>query len=125
MKTIDKAVSAVQNQQRKLYRRADSAEHIKKNILEFRRALINRRMYIDVDTVSKSGMSRTLRLRYVENNRIYFVSESYYCLFGMNAKGRIDGCGMDMRFHAAYTFAQLTGDSKKNNEYANRVMHCG
>ena len=76
------------------------------------RALKNNKIYAKVDTVARSGMSRTITLGYIHKggfinlNRTLFAkiySDSGKMDLGRNGGGvRISGCGMDMLFEANY-----------------------
>lgn len=67
-----------------------------------RKALLNGRYYTGVEKVSSSGMSRVINIRYVDNNKLYGVSDEIYQLAGCDKNHRISGCGMDMLFAAQY-----------------------
>ena len=74
------------------------------NTLEaIKKALLNGRFYAGVQSVSSSGMSRIIKLKYIENNRLYHIdNELILKLAGCDKNGRIHGCGMDMLFAAQY-----------------------
>jgi hypothetical protein len=76
------------------------------------KAIKQGRMLNSIDTVSKSGMSRTLKFVSCEvlNNKGHF--RNYFTLFktlGYSPAGqrsnyfRVNGCGMDMVFHTNYS----------------------
>jgi len=66
-------------------------------------ALLKGKYYTRVDTVSKSGMSRTIEIATISNNSLHHVTnEDILKLATIGKNGRISGCGMDMLFHAQY-----------------------
>lgn len=71
-----------------------------------RKALLNGRYYTDVCSVSSSGMSRVIKIAYIDNNKLHGVTEQIYRLAGCDKNHRISGCGMDMLFHAQYNLFQ-------------------
>ena len=71
-------------------------------------------VYTIVRSVSASGMSRTLSLYIVKDNRL--VNITYYAahalewrLVDVNGSRvmRVGGCGMDMGFHTVYTLSRV------------------
>lgn len=73
-----------------------------KELMDIKRALLDGRLYLGVESVSKSGMSRIIKIRYIKNNRLYGCSDLIYELAGCDKNNRISGCGMDMLFAAQY-----------------------
>lgn len=73
-----------------------------KELLAVREALLQGRYYTRVDSVSKSGMSRTIVIKYIKDNKLHGVSDFIYKLAGCDKNHRIGGCGMDMLFQAKY-----------------------
>ena len=72
-------------------------------LMEVRTAILKGRFYIGVRSVSKSGMSRTLTLAYVDKSGvIQEVHPAVYTLAGCDKNRRIKGCNTDMRFDAQY-----------------------
>lgn len=65
-------------------------------------AILKGRLYLGVDSVSSSGMSRTIVIKYIKNNHLHAVSDLIYQLAGCDKNRRIRGCGMDMLFAAQY-----------------------
>lgn len=91
---------------------SDREHHYKRNLeqlTDLRKALLGGRLYYRVASVSKSGMSRTLEIAYIKQNRLIRVQDPFLLkLAGCDKNGRIGGCGMDMIFHSQYTlFANL------------------
>ena len=73
------------------------------HLTELRKALIDGRFWIDVVSVSRSGMSRTLKAGYIKGNSFYRVRHPLvWRLLSCDKNGRIGGCGMDMMFAAQY-----------------------
>ncbi len=76
-----------------------------------RKALLKGHIYLMVESVSKSGMSRTIKIKYIENNKLFGVSDFIYTLAGCDKNNRIHGCGMDMLFLSQYNlFCEICGD---------------
>lgn len=75
------------------------------------KAIEQGRMICNIESVSKSGMSRTMKFLSCEKYASGYSYRSYYLLFKAlefnNVKGthyfRINGCGMDMVFATNYT----------------------
>ena len=81
-----------------------NAEHLN----DIKKALLTERYYTRVEAVSKSGMSRTIAIAFIENNRLRHAQDWVYKLAGCDSNRRISGCGMDMLFAAQYNlFAKL------------------
>ena len=77
-----------------------------KSLLRLKKAILNGRLYLGVTSVSKSGMSRTIKIAFIENNKLVGVSDFIYQLAGCDKNRRISGCGMDMLFAAQYNLFQ-------------------
>jgi len=73
-----------------------------KELKAVRKALLNGKYYTCVESVSSSGMSRIIKICYIDNNTLYGVSDEIYQLAGCDKNHRISGCGMDMLFAAQY-----------------------
>ena len=85
-------------------------------------ALLKGRFYVGVNTVSSSGMSRTLSLAYIKNNQLVHITDPEILkLAGCDKNGRISGCGMDMCFHAQYTLFQNLHSNYKQAHYQKRM----
>ena len=93
-----------------------------KELNRIKNALLKGRFYAGVVSVSRSGMSRKIKLAYVYKNELRTIRDPKILeLAGVNSKGNISGCGMDMLFHAQYTlFHNLHTNYKKAN-YQNRL----
>lgn len=76
-------------------------------------------LIFDVTTVARSGMSRRIRVFYVTEHRTvrnvsYLVGAA--CGMPWNDNGvRVDGAGMDMRFHLADCIAHVLGIGNGND----------
>ena len=105
-----------------LYYIEHSKEYILKELTKIKNALLKGRFYAGVVSVSKSGMSRKIKLAYIYKNELITIRDPKLLkLAGVNSKGSISGCGMDMLFHAQYTlFHNLHTNYKKAN-YQNRL----
>jgi hypothetical protein len=64
---------------------------------------VNIEMYTACDSVSKSGMSRQLKIFIILDN-------TPYCL----GYGRVRGCGMDMGYHVADTIFYMAYPNSKD-----------
>ena len=73
-----------------------------KELNELKEAILKGRYYTSVESVTSSGMSRVIKIKYIKNNKLHGVTESIYKLAGCDKNNRIQGCGMDMLFHAQY-----------------------
>ena len=96
------------------------AEYVKYELTELlavREALLTGTYYTCVDSVAKSGMSRTIRIKYIKDNVLHNVTDAVYRLAGCDKNRRISGCGMDMLFHAQYNlFVQLCPDLRYQSD---------
>lgn len=84
---------------------SDKDRWVESNLQELkavRKALLNGRYYTGVESVSSSGMSRVIKIAYIDNNKLHHVTDEIYKLAGCDKNHRISGCGMDMLFHAQY-----------------------
>lgn len=73
-----------------------------KQLLAVRKALLDGRLYLGVESVSASDMSRIIKIKYVSDNKLHNVVDLVYKIAGCDKNHRISGCGMDMLFHAQY-----------------------
>lgn len=91
-----------------------SVEGFIDNAIRYINAIRERRMICNIESVSSSGMSRTIKFLSCEfNTKEKFASyTNYYTLFkhlgfteqrSKNGGFTIGGCGMDMIFHTNYT----------------------
>jgi hypothetical protein len=102
--------------------RETSKDYILQELTRIKNSLLNGRFYAGVVSVSRSGMSRKIKLAYVYKNELRTIRDPQILkLAGVNKNGSISGCGMDMLFHAQYTlFHNLHTNYKKAN-YQNRL----
>jgi len=102
--------------------RETSKDYILQELTKIKNALLNGRFYAGVISVSRSGMSRKIKLAYIYKNELITIRDPKLLkLAGVSSKGNISGCGMDMLFHAQYTlFHNLHTNYKKAN-YQNRL----
>ena len=91
-------------------------------LTRIKNALLKGTFYAGVESVSKSGMSRTIKLAYIYKNKLHKIGDKeILSLAGVSASGRIGGCGMDMLFHAQYTLFQNLHKSYKQAHYQKRM----
>ena len=91
-------------------------------LTRIKNALLKGKFYAGVESVSKSGMSRTIKLAYIYKNKLHTIRDTeILSLAGVSANGRISGCGMDMLFHAQYTLFQNLHKSYKQAHYQKRM----
>ena len=100
----------------------DYSKHYQTVLTQIKNALLNGRFYAGVVSVSRSGMSREIKLAYLYKNKLIKITDPEILkLAGVNSKGRISGCGMDMLFHAQYTLFHNLHDSYKRAHYQRRM----
>ncbi len=91
-------------------------------LTKIKNALLNGRFYASVQSVSRSGMSRKIKLGYIYKNRLHIIRDKFILsLAGCNAKGSISGCGMDMLFHAQYPLFQNLHNNYEEANYSKRM----
>lgn len=73
-----------------------------KHLKEVKEAILKGRLYLGVESVSASGMSRVIKIKYIKNNKLHGVNDLIYKIAGCDKNRRIGGCGMDMLFAAQY-----------------------
>lgn len=86
-------------------------ENFIKDAQEYIKAIKDRRMINNINSVSNSGMSRTIKFLSCEKSKDSFYYRQYSMLFttlgysDKNKSGyfRVNGCGMDMIFHTNYS----------------------
>jgi len=100
----------------------DSVKHFYTQLSRIKNALLNGKFYMSVTSVSKSGMSRTLKIGYIfKNNFVHIRNEHLLALAGLDKKGKISGCGMDMLFHSQYILFNKLHRSYKEAKYQTRM----
>jgi len=91
-------------------------------LTKIKNALLNGRFYASVQSVSRSGMSRKIKLGYIYKNRMHIIRDKQILsLAGCNAKGSISGCGMDMLFQAQYNLFINLHNNYKEAHYQKRM----
>lgn len=92
-----------------------TAKLYREQLTHIKNALTGRRYYTRVETVSKSGMSRTIAIAYAHRNRLIHICDKLILdLAGVDKNGRIGGGGMDMLFAAQYNlFHSLHGNGNR------------
>ena len=100
----------------------DYFKHYQTELTRIKKALLNGKFYAGVVSVSRSGMSRKIKLAYLYKNKLIKITDlEILKLAGVNSKGSISGCGMDMLFHAQYTLFHNLHDSYKRAHYQRRM----
>ena len=92
-----------------------TAKLYREQLTHIKNALTGGKYYTRVETVSKSGMSRTIAIAYTYRNRLIHICDKLILdLAGVDKNGRIGGCGMDMLFAAQCNlFISLHGSYKR------------
>jgi hypothetical protein len=91
-------------------------------LLRIKNALLKGNFYAGVQSVSKSGMSRVIKLGYIYKNKFRSINDpQILALACCDRNGRISGCGMDMLFHAQYTLFNNLHSSYKRANYSTRM----
>lgn len=97
-------------------------DYLTQELYRIKNALLNGNFYAGVISVSRSGMSRKIKLAYTYKNKLIRISQPEILkLAGVSAKGSIGGCGMDMLFHAQYTLFMNLHTSYKRANYSKRM----
>ena len=100
----------------------DYFKHYQTELTQIKNALLNGRFYAGVVSVSRSGMSRKIKLAYLYKNKLIKITDPEILkLAGANSKGSISGCGMDMLFNAQYTLFHNLHTSYKKAHYQKRM----
>ena len=91
-------------------------------LTRIKNALLNGNFYCGVVSVSRSGMSRKIKIGYVYKNELTIIhNPKILKLAGINKNGNISGCGMDMLFHAQNTLFHSLHTSYKKAHYQRRM----
>ena len=97
-------------------------DYMLNELTRIKKALLNGKFYAGVVSVSRSGMCRKIKLAYVYKNELRKITDPEILkLAGVNSKGSISGCGMDMLFHAQYTLFHNLHKSYKQAHYQTRM----
>ena len=82
------------------------------------------KVYARVESVARSGMSRTISFYMVEDGMLWNITEAIGEVTGHSRDRRtsglrVRGCGMDMVWHTLYTYACARGwDSAQQQRFA-------
>jgi hypothetical protein len=87
--------------------------HVASILTRIKKSMFDGRYYSGVESVSKSGMSRIINIKWIENNSMSHAPDYVYRLAGCDKNRRISGCGMDMLFAAQYNLFQILCDQKR------------
>lgn len=91
-------------------------------LLRIKNALLRGNFYAGVQSVSKSGMSRIIKLGYTYKNKFRSIRDpKILALACCDKNGRISGCGMDMLFHAQYSLFHNLHSNYKRANYSKRM----
>ena len=93
-------------------------------LLRIKNALLKGNFYAGVKSVSRSGMSRIIKLGYTYKNKLISIRDpKILALACCDKNGRISGCGMDMLFHAQYTLFHNLHANYKRARYQTRMKN--
>jgi hypothetical protein len=114
-----KRESSEENKQRYF---KDSQGYYLNQFKQILKAMKTGRFYAGVESVSRSGMSRKIKLGYIIRNKLFHIRNPFILkLAGVDKNGRINGCGMDMLFHAQYNLFHALHKSYKQAKYQTRM----
>ena len=100
----------------------DSQSYYLTQFKQILKAMKTGRFYAGVKSVSRSGMSRKIKLGYIIRNKLFHIRNPFILkLAGVDKNGRISGCGMDMLFHAQYNLFQALHSSHEKAKYQTRM----
>jgi len=93
-------------------------------LLRIKNALLKGNFYAGVQSVSKSGTSRIIKLGYTYKNKLISIRDpKILALACCDKNGKISGCGMDMLFHAQYTLFHNLHANYKRARYQTRMKN--
>jgi len=93
-------------------------------LLRIKNALLKGNFYAGVQSVSRSGMSRIIKLGYTYKNKLISIRDpKILALACCDKNGKISGCGMDMLFHAQYTLFHNLHANYKRARYQTRMKN--
>ena len=99
-----------------------TAKLYREQLMHIKNAMTGGKYYTRVETVSKSGISRTIAIAYTHGNRLIHICDTLILdLAGVDKNGRIGGCGMDMLFAAQYNLFHSLHGSYKRAHYQKRM----
>ena len=100
----------------------DSQRYFLTQFKQILKAMKTGRFYAGVKSVSRSGMSRKIKLAYIIRNKLFHIQNPLILkLAGVDKNGRINGCGMDMLYHAQYNLFQALHKSYEQAKYQTRM----
>lgn len=97
------ATKLTQKEGKRLYR--DQSIKVLRNLLS-----PGQTVYTSIKSVSRSGMSRVIRVHVVEGNTIRNISGHVATALNWNGDQdgvKVSGCGMDMGFHTVYSIGYV------------------
>ena len=101
---------------------ADYIGYYYSELLRIKNSLLKGNFYAGVQSVSKSGMSRIVKLGYTYKNKFRSITDpKILSLACCDKNGRISGCGMDMLFHAQYSLFHSLHSNYKRANYQKRM----
>ena len=102
--------------------RESQIKYFTDELTRIKNALLNGRFYCGVVSVSRSGMSRKIKIGYIYKGELNIIHNPRILkLAGINKNGNISGCGMDMLFHSQYTLFHNLHTSYKKAYYQRRM----
>jgi hypothetical protein len=120
-KHIEKLAQKINNEKGTEYEQM-RLDYLTQELTLIKNALFNGNFYAGVVSVSRSGMSRKIKLAYTYTNKLIRISQPEILkLAGVGINGSIPGGGMDMLFHAQYTLFMNLHTSYKRANYQRRM----
>jgi len=102
----------------------ESVKHYSIQLNRIKNALLKGKFYCGVESVSKSGMTRKVKLAYIFKNKLWFINDyQILALACVNKNNKISGCGMDMLFHAQYSLFHALHANRKQANYQKRLTN--
>lgn len=102
----------------------DSVVHYANELTRIKNALLKGKFYCGVESVSKTGMSRKIKLGYIYKNKLFFINDpKILSMACVDKNNRIYGCGMDMLFHAQYSLFHALHSNRKQANYQKRLTN--
>lgn len=96
-------------------------KYIRAELTRIKNALLNGKFYCKVNSVSRSGMSRDVTLAYIYKGRLRTINEKEILDLATIRNNKINGCGMDMLFHAQYSLFNSLFRTYKEAHYQKRM----
>jgi len=121
-KHITNLAQKIVDEQKGIYMRESAINYLRDELTRIKNALLNGRFYCGVVSVSRSGMSRKIKIGYIYKGKLNLIHNPQILkLAGINKNGNISGCGMDMLFHSQYTLFHNLHTSYKKAHYQRRM----